>query len=92
MVRTMAEATNLGGEGQSMSGAREEIFRYSYGRSSIPLYKAFAAEGQAKKTVSHHCRPCPSVLRNRKKYHEARLASFYVCTPSIQCLPAEKIL
>ena len=79
----MTEVTSPGGEGQGMSRPSEEIIRYPHKRSSTPLYKEFAAKGQAREAVSYFLNSFLSNLRDWKKCHEARFTSFYLCTSSI---------
>ena len=82
-VRTATEAGSPGGEGQSMSRLCEKIFGEPCGYLSAPLYKAPAAEGQAREAVSYLCRALLSNLRDWKKFYKASFTNFYVYTPSI---------
>ena len=83
VVRAAVEAASLGSEGQGTKwGPSEEIVRYPYRRISTPLYKASAAEGQAREAVSYFYRSFLSNLGGQKKCHEAIFTSFYVYKPS----------
>ena len=64
MVRTIIEAASPGREGQGMSRPSEENIRYLHRRLSTPLYKASAAEGQAREAVSYFPRFLLSNLKD----------------------------
>ena len=86
MVDAMTETASTSVEGQSMHTLCEDIFGYIHQQPSTTLYKAPAAEGQTRGAASYFCRTLPSNPGNWKKSNKARLTSFNVCTPSIQCL------
>ena len=86
MVDALTEAANIILEEQSMCRLCEEIFEYTHQQLSAILHKAPAAKGQTRKAASYFYRTLLSNPGNWKKCNEARLTSFNVCTPSIQCL------
>ena len=86
VVGPMTEAASLSREGQSTCKLCEKIFRYTCWQISATLYKAPAAKGQTGEAMSYFHSTLLSNPGNQKKCNEARLTSFNIHTPSIQCL------
>ena len=86
MVDTMIEAASPSIEGQNIHRSCEKIFGYIHWQPNATLHKAPVAEGQTREAASYFHRTLLSNPGNWKKYNGARLTSFNVRTPSIQCL------
>ena len=81
MVEATTEAVSSSRERQSMHRLCEKIFRYTHRQQGATLQEALAAKRQTREATSYICRTLPSGLGDWKKCSEARLTSFYICTP-----------